>query len=223
MEETMSWIARVWFGKTESERSREYVEYVRSTGVKDLTGTEGNRGVLVLTRPGGRTSDIGVVSFWDSLRDVERFAGKSVNKAVYYERDREYLLSMEPELLHYEVPIAEGVKFGGAPRATPEAPLEWKHREDARADTPYPGVRVRRLWGANDGARAVLVEIDPGSRFPETDRHDSGPEEVYVVSGVFNDGERDYPAGTFIHNPRGSSHVPQSETGCVLFLFYPEG
>ena len=39
----------------------------------------------------------------------------------------------------------------------------------------------------------------------------------------FNDGVRDYPAGTFIHNPAGSSHVPQSRTGCVLFVFYPEG
>lgn len=53
--------------------------------------------------------------------------------------------------------------------------------------------------------------------------HEPGPEEVHVVSGVFNDGVRDYPAGTFIHNPAGSSHVPQSETGCTLFLFYPEG
>ena len=43
------------------------------------------------------------------------------------------------------------------------------------------------------------------------------------MSGIFNDGVRDYPAGTFIHAPAGSSHVPQSSTGCVLFLFYPEG
>ena len=34
----------------------------------------------------------------------------------------------------------------------------------------------------------------------------ASPEELYVVAGVFNDGVRDYPAGTFIHNPAGSSH-----------------
>ncbi|MDT5269347.1 MAG: hypothetical protein QOH49_1533 [Acidobacteriota bacterium] len=55
------------------------------------------------------------------------------------------------------------------------------------------------------------------------DVHEPGPEEVFVVSGVFNDGVRDYPAGSFIHAPAGSSHVPQSRTGCVLFVFYPEG
>jgi anti-sigma factor ChrR (cupin superfamily) len=53
--------------------------------------------------------------------------------------------------------------------------------------------------------------------------HEPGAEEVYVVSGVFNDGVRDYAAGSFIHNPAGSSHIPQSKTGCTLFVFYPQG
>lgn len=44
-----------------------------------------------------------------------------------------------------------------------------------------------------------------------------------MLSREFNDGVRDYPAGSFIHNPAGSSHVPQSSTGCTLFVFYPEG
>ena len=105
----MSLIARVWFGKGRRESAGEYVEYVRNTGVKDLTATEGNRGVLVLKRDGNETFDIGVISFWRSLHDVKRFAGRDINKAVYYEKDREYLLSMEPELLHYEVPIVEGI------------------------------------------------------------------------------------------------------------------
>jgi hypothetical protein len=33
----------------------------------------------------------------------------------------------------------------------------------------------------------------------------------------------DYPAGSFIHNPAGSAHVPQSTEGCVLFVFFPGG
>jgi anti-sigma factor ChrR (cupin superfamily) len=53
-----------------------------------------------------------------------------------------------------------------------------------------------------------------------TKRADS--EEVLVMQGVFNDGTLDYPTGTFIHHPIGSSHIPQSKTGCTLFLFYPE-
>lgn len=85
------------------------------------------------------------------------------------------------------------------------------------------GVLVRDIWQGAGGAKAQLVDIAPGGVYPGVDVHEQGPEEVYVVSGVFNDGERDYPAGSFIHCPTGSRHVPQSVTGCRLFLFYPQG
>ncbi|WP_345630532.1 cupin domain-containing protein [Rugosimonospora acidiphila] len=44
-----------------------------------------------------------------------------------------------------------------------------------------------------------------------------------MISGTFNDGVRDYPAGTFLHAPAGSWHVSATTTGCTLFLFYPQG
>jgi anti-sigma factor ChrR (cupin superfamily) len=53
--------------------------------------------------------------------------------------------------------------------------------------------------------------------------HFPGPEEVFVLSGEFSDGVHHYTAGSFIHHPTGSAHVPQSSTGCALFVFFPEG
>ena len=104
------------------------------------------------------------------------------------------------------------------------AEIEWALTEDASVKEKFGGtIRVRTLWQAPNGATAQVVEIDPGACWEGIDVHEPGPEEVYVVSGVFNDGVRDYPAGSFIHNPRGSSHVPQSKTGCTIFVFYPEG
>ena len=87
----------------------------------------------------------------------------------------------------------------------------------------YPGVRKRVLWEGANGAKAQILEIEPGARFLKLDVHEPGPEEIYVVSGTFNDGARDYAAGSFVHNPAGSSHLPQSREGCVLFVFFPEG
>lgn len=46
---------------------------------------------------------------------------------------------------------------------------------------------------------------------------------MFVVAGTLNDGVRDYPPGSFIHGPAGSSHVPQSVIGCALFVFFPAG
>ena len=67
------------------------------------------------------------------------------------------------------------------------------------------------------------ADIAPGGRWPELDVHSPGPEEVFVARGTFNDGERDHPEGSFIHCPAGSSHWPQSQTGCRLFVLSPHG
>ena len=95
--------------------------------------------------------------------------------------------------------------------------------QDVPAVEIFPGVRKRTLWQDPSGAKALMLEIDPGASFTELDVHQPGPEEVFVVEGVFNDGVHDHPAGSFIHHPTGSAHVPQSKDGCVLFVFFPEG
>ena len=97
------------------------------------------------------------------------------------------------------------------------------NQNDVAAREIYPGVRRRMLWQGANGARAQILEIDAGAGFLRLDVHHPGPEEIYVISGTFNDGARDYPAGSFVHNPAGSSHLPQSRHGCVLFVFFPEG
>jgi anti-sigma factor ChrR (cupin superfamily) len=97
------------------------------------------------------------------------------------------------------------------------------NQRDIAAREIYPGVRKRTLWHGANGAKAQILEIDAGATFLKLDVHHPGPEEIYVVSGTFNDGARDYPAGSFVHNPAGSSHLPQSRDGCVLFVFFPEG
>jgi anti-sigma factor ChrR (cupin superfamily) len=87
----------------------------------------------------------------------------------------------------------------------------------------FPGIRMRNLWQGTNGAKAKILEFDAGAKFTTLDLHSPGPEEVFVVSGVFNDGVHDYPTGSFIHNPAGSAHIPQSKQGCVIFVFFPEG
>jgi heme-degrading monooxygenase HmoA len=103
----MSTIARVWFGKTAASKIDEYLEYVKETGVKALRKTPGNRGVLVFKRVDGNRAEIGVLSFWESRKAIEAFAGKDINKAVYYPQDTEYLEKLEPELVHYEVAVED--------------------------------------------------------------------------------------------------------------------
>ncbi len=99
--------------------------------------------------------------------------------------------------------------------------IVWSKVEDSPSQRVFEGIRSRPLWQGETGRQAMVVELDPGAVWEGMDVHTDSAEEVYVLSGTFNDGIRDYPAGTFIHHPIGSSHIPQSKTGCTLFIFYP--
>lgn len=98
------------------------------------------------------------------------------------------------------------------------------HWQDVPArEFHHPGFSARLLWRGENGRKALIFEIAPGAVYPELDVHAPGAEEVFVVSGTFCDGRNSYPAGSFIHHPAGTSHIPQSTEGCVLFVFFPEG
>ena len=82
--------------------------------------------------------------------------------------------------------------------------------------SPLPGV-TRRMLDRDGGevARTTsVVRYAPGSRFS---RHEhGGGEEFRVLDGTFSDEMGDYPAGTYVRNPPGSSHARWSTEGCTI-------
>ena len=66
------------------------------------------------------------------------------------------------------------------------------------------------------GHATSFVRFEPGSYFPRH-THPQG-EELYIMSGVFSDENGDYPAGSYVRNPPGSSHEPFTREGCTLFV-----
>ena len=93
------------------------------------------------------------------------------------------------------------------------------HQEDLPwVDSPEPGVQRRMLdrIGDEQAKATSIVRYEPNTRFA-AHRHDLG-EEILVLDGVLSDEYGDYPAGTYLMNPPGSSHAPYSESGCTLFV-----
>ncbi|WP_336620778.1 cupin domain-containing protein [Janthinobacterium sp.] len=90
-----------------------------------------------------------------------------------------------------------------------------QHRWLASPQGGVDRVMLDRLGG--ERARATsLVRYAPGAHFP-MHQHPGG-EEILVLSGTFSaDGEQ-YPAGSYLRNPPGSSHHPSSRDGAVLFV-----
>jgi uncharacterized damage-inducible protein DinB/heme-degrading monooxygenase HmoA len=101
-------IARSWDGLTRASQADEYAEYVRRTGVTDLARTDGNLGVYLLKREEGDQARFRVLSLWDSMEGVRRFAGEDPEKARYYPEDERFLLALEPHVEHFEVVASSG-------------------------------------------------------------------------------------------------------------------
>ncbi|MDX5405441.1 MAG: cupin domain-containing protein [Chromatiaceae bacterium] len=85
-------------------------------------------------------------------------------------------------------------------------------------DSPLAGVSRMMLDRAGDEvARATsIVRYAPGSGY-SSHTHDGG-EEILVLEGVFSDEHGDYPAGSYLRNPPGTSHQPFSKDGCTLLV-----
>ena len=84
--------------------------------------------------------------------------------------------------------------------------------------SPHAGVERRMLerLGGEVAKATSVVRYAPGASF-EAHSHDLG-EEILVLSGVLSDEYGDYPQGTYIMNPPGSSHAPRTAQGCELFV-----
>jgi anti-sigma factor ChrR (cupin superfamily) len=91
------------------------------------------------------------------------------------------------------------------------AEMEWEA-------SPMAGVWRKPLAreAAEHGHTTSVVRYDANSHF-SSHPHPKG-EEILVLDGVFSDEQGDYPAGTYIRNPPGSSHSPFSEKGCELLV-----
>ncbi len=100
-------IARVWKGTTRAERADEYLEYLKRTGVAQCRSTPGNRGVSILRRIYRDEAEFVFTSRWDSWDAIRAFAGPEPEKAVYYPEDREFLLTMDPRVEHFELALDE--------------------------------------------------------------------------------------------------------------------
>ncbi|MFM9881002.1 MAG: cupin domain-containing protein [Burkholderiaceae bacterium] len=69
---------------------------------------------------------------------------------------------------------------------------------------------------AHGTENTALVRWAPGTVF-SAHRHYGG-EEIFVLSGVFEDEHGHYPAGTWLRSPHLSQHRPFSRQGCTIFV-----
>lgn len=93
-------ITRIWHGRTKKEDADIFRSYVIETGVHDYMKIKGNLDVRLLQREEGDVTHIWLVTQWQNFECIRTFAGDDIDKAKYYPKDEEYLLELEPNVIH---------------------------------------------------------------------------------------------------------------------------
>jgi len=101
-------IARIWRGRTLTAKADEYEKYLNAAGVSELLKIPGNHGVEILRRADGPQTEFVVISYWESIAAIRKFAGADWQQPHVTARDREFLVNGESAVAHYEVARAGG-------------------------------------------------------------------------------------------------------------------
>lgn len=96
-------IARRWHGRVRADKAGEYLRLMCEVGLADYRSTEGNRGAWCLHRAEGDLVHVEMFTLWEDEAAIRRFAGDDLLRAKYYDFDPEFLLELEPEVLHFNV------------------------------------------------------------------------------------------------------------------------
>jgi hypothetical protein len=96
-------IARKWHGAVPAERCEEYLSRMRKVALRDYRSIPGNRAAFCLSRAEGAVAHFEMLTFWDDVEAIKRFAGEDYELAKYYDFDRSFLIELEPQVLHYAV------------------------------------------------------------------------------------------------------------------------
>jgi len=98
-------IARIWQAKTRPGLGEAYQSYLEKTGLKDYRATPGLKQLLVLRRELGDQTEYLLITIWEDLEAIKRFAGPTPELAVYYPDDDEFLApgELRPEVVHFNL------------------------------------------------------------------------------------------------------------------------
>jgi hypothetical protein len=96
-------IARRWQGRVANALAEEYLRLMREVALPDYRNTPGNRGAWCLCRVEGDVTHVEMLTLWDDIEAIRRFAGADAEVAKYYDFDDRFLLEKEPRVLHFAV------------------------------------------------------------------------------------------------------------------------
>jgi heme-degrading monooxygenase HmoA len=101
-------IVRTFHATATAEGAAAYREHVTNAVLPTLRSIEGYQGGCLLERDGPADQlDLQVLTFWDSLEAIRRFAGASLDTAVVEPAAEAVLASYDPKVTHHTVTVTD--------------------------------------------------------------------------------------------------------------------
>jgi uncharacterized protein YciI/heme-degrading monooxygenase HmoA len=96
-------ILRMWRARSTIDKSGEYVQHATKKVFPTLRAIEGHRGAYLLRRAVDGAIELVVLTLWESMEAVRKFAGKDPEKAVVEPEARAALTSFDDSVTHFEI------------------------------------------------------------------------------------------------------------------------
>jgi heme-degrading monooxygenase HmoA len=97
-------VVRMWKARSTANRVDDYINHATKIVFPRIHAIEGNRGEYLLRRNAKDGVELVVLTFWESMEAVRRFAGTDdPSKAVVEPEARAVLTSFDEYVTHYEV------------------------------------------------------------------------------------------------------------------------
>ena len=96
-------ILRMWKARSTAGGAADYIRHVTTMVFPKIRAIEGHRGEYLLRREVEDGVELIVLTLWDSIGAIRKFAGPEPNKAVVEPEARAVLTSFDECVTHFEV------------------------------------------------------------------------------------------------------------------------
>ena len=94
-------IARIWHGRVPADRGDDYLALMREVAIPEYRASPGNRGAYCRHRVEDGFAHFEMLTFWDDIASIRKFAGTDELVAKYYDFDADFLVEKEPLVRHF--------------------------------------------------------------------------------------------------------------------------
>jgi heme-degrading monooxygenase HmoA len=98
-------IARMWRGSAIRESADDYIKHLEQSVVPELRQIDGFRGIYLLRRDSSDDVEFVVMTLWESMDAIRKFAGENPEAAVVAPAAKVLFREYDAEVKHLEIAL----------------------------------------------------------------------------------------------------------------------